>query len=340
MSPGPLIRRLSLFARRHGGAGAAMALFILALVSGLGSLRAGAEIFLDSLTPDMAAQAADEPAQAGAGVAQLPLFHFADASRYAPQVLFPVTGHFLPLWLQLRGGLDVAAGLAVSGKPAIAICIDDLGEDLAGTDKAIALPRNVALSFLPYAEATPFLAQEAEAKGHDVLAHVPMEALSATDPGAMALKVGAPDIEARLVWNIARVPGLSGINNHEGSRFTGDEASLAPVARMLAQKHLFFFDSRTGPDSKVIPVARRFGVMSAGRDIFLDDTLSEAAVRQELDALAAAAKAGGTAIAIGHPHEVTLKVLAAWLVENHGVELISLPEAMRRKSVAMTVAER
>jgi polysaccharide deacetylase 2 family uncharacterized protein YibQ len=225
-------------------------------------------------------------------------------------------------------------------RPSIAICIDDLGEDLAGSDKAIALPRPVALSFLPYAEATPFLAQEAEEKGHDVLAHVPMEALSGADPGAMALKVGAPDIAARLAWNIFRVPGLVGINNHEGSRFTADAASVAPVARALAAKHLLFFDSRTAPDSKVVSVARQYGVMSAGRDVFLDNDVSEAAVRRQLDALAAEAKRNGVAIAIGHPHDVTLRVVAAWLAEDHGVELVALPEAMRRKSQGMTLAAR
>ena len=49
--------------------------------------------------------------------------------------------------------------------PVIAICIDDLGEDLAGTDKAMALPKDVTLSFLPFANATPFLAEQAERKG-------------------------------------------------------------------------------------------------------------------------------------------------------------------------------
>jgi polysaccharide deacetylase 2 family uncharacterized protein YibQ len=204
----------------------------------------------------------------------------------------------------------------------------------------MALPKEVALSFLPYAQATPFLAPEAEHRGHDVLAHVPMEAVSGTDPGAMALKVGSAEIEGRLAWNIDRVPGLIGINNHEGSRFTEDAASLAPVAKLLAERHLFFFDSRTIPDSKVMAVAQSFDVTSGGRDIFLDDVASEAAVRQQLGALAALARRQGAAIAIGHPHDVTLKVLAAWLSENHGVTLVRLPEAMRRKSEAIALASR
>ena len=167
-----------------------------------------------------------------------------------------------------------------------------------------------------------------------------MEALSRTDPGPMTLNTGAGDIAQRLAWNIARVPGLVGINNHEGSRFTEDVASLTPVMQALAVRHLFFFDSRTVPDSQGVAVARRYGVMSAGRDIFLDDVLSEEAVRGELEALAVQARRDRTAIAIGHPHDVTLKVLSAWLAQNHGVELISLPEAIRRKNMAIAVASR
>ena len=63
-------------------------------------------------------------------------------------------------------------------------------------------------------------------------------------------------------------------------------------------------------------------------------------MHEEADALVAEAKRDGVAIAIGHPHDVTLKVLAAWLAQDHGVELISLPEAMRRKSETMALAER
>lgn len=313
-----------------------MLLFSVALVSGAGALVSGAGKFLDSLTPGVA-QASDQPARAGEGMARLPMAGFAQASPYSPQVLFPVKAHVFPDWLT-RVVHHVAPPPARN--PVIAICMDDLGEDLAGTDRAMALPKDVAMSFLPYAEATPFLAQEAEAKGHIVLAHVPMEALSHTNPGPMTLTVGAPDIADKIAWNIARVPGLSGVNNHEGSRFTQDAPSLGPVMRALAARHLFFFDSRTGPRSQAMVVAQGLGVPTAGRDIFLDDTVTEAAVRQQLDALAATAKRQGAAIAIGHPHDVTLKVLAAWLAQDHGVTLVTLKDAMDRKNGAVTLASR
>ena len=215
--------------------------------------------------------------------------------------------------------------------PAIAICVDDLGPNLSGTEKAMALPQNVTLSFLPYARATPRLAREAEAEGHEVLAHVPMEAIGPQDPGPMTLKVDSPDIHRRLVWALARVPGLKGINNHEGSKFSTDVASLVPVAEALAQRHLFFFDSRTIAGSEIVRVSHEFGVPSAGRDVFLDDIISVSAIQAQLDKLVEKAKRRGIAIAIGHPHDITLAILSAWLAKDHGVRLVPVSEAIRLK---------
>lgn len=221
--------------------------------------------------------------------------------------------------------------------PAIAICIDDMGGDPVGTAKAMALPQGVTLSFLPYASATPALALQSKELGHEVLAHVPMEPIGPSDPGPKALKIGAPDNAERLAWALARVPGLSGINNHEGSKFSGDAASLVPVVQSLAERRLFFFDSRTIGRSQIVRVSHQHGVESAGRDVFLDNVLTDAAVKARLNELAAKAKKSGIAIAIGHPHGVTLRVLAAWLAEDQGVRLVPVSEAIRLKTVRSAI---
>lgn len=309
-----------------------MVLFLAALIMGAPAALSGADKFAQTFRPR---ETKTPPLQASR-VARLPLSGFgAEPARYTPQVLFPAQTHALPDWLRLRlasGPVPGSSPQPAGGGPVIAICIDDLGQDLAGTDKAIALPKNVTLSFLPFADATPFLAEEAERKGHEVLAHVPMEAVGPIDPGPMSLKVGSPDNAARLAWNIARVPGLSGVNNHEGSRFSTDSASLVPVMETLAAHHLFYFDSRTIAGSQGIRVAHMFGVMSGGRDIFLDDTVSETEVRQQLADLLTQARRTGVAIAIGHPHDVTLTILAAWLAQDHGVQLVPVSQAIRLKT--------
>lgn len=330
MSRDSLIRRLPelAFALLFGGG---------VILSGDAAL-AGLPRLVDAMTPDMAAQATVIQARNNTRFAIPDGFA---QSRFAPQVLYPVTAKPKPDWLveAMLTAVSVQAPVAAGrARPVIAICIDDLGEDLAGTDTAMALPKEVALSFLPYADATPFLAQRAAKRGHLVLAHVPMQALNGKDPGAMGLKpsMTADEIARRLGWNLARVPGLVGINNHEGSRFTADAALLAPVMATLRARHLFFFDSRTGPESAVAQAARAAGVRTAARDVFLDDDPRAPAVSAELEMLAREAKRNGVAIAIGHPHDVTLKLLAQWLAQDHGVTLVPLDQAIRLKAERRT----
>ena len=233
------------------------------------------------------------------------------------------------------------AAVQQSKNPAIALVIDDLGEDLAGTDRAMALPAPVALSFLPFADDSRWLAPEAIWRGHEVLVHVPMETLSGKDAGPMALTVDLPaaEVTRRLAWDLERVPGFVGINNHEGSRFTSDAAALAPVVQMLAARHVFFFDSRTAATSQVVRVSRAAGVPSAARDVFLDDDLSADAIAAQFAALEEHAKRDGIAIAIGHPHDATLTALMKWtaVAGRRGFELVPLSEAIRRKTVRETV---
>ena len=299
---------------------------IVALALGGGAAVEGVPVFVAAMTPGLEAQAEGAPHGDVMAVA-LPGFA---VSRYAPQVLYPVVPRGLPAWLRPAPAVPAL----------VALCIDDLGEDIAATEEAMRLPKPVALSFLPYAPTTPGFAARAKEEGHVVLAHVPMQALGGTNPGPMALEIGMmPDeIARRLNWSLERVPGAVAVNNHEGSRFTSDMAALAPVMAMLKARGLFFFDYRTSGGSRGEAAAHAAGVASIGRDIFLDDDQSEAAVRAQLNALVATAKRQGVAVAIGHPHAATLRLLKAWLAEDHGIRLVTLPEAMRARAGREMVA--
>lgn len=323
------IRRLKRSASRHAMDGGLAVLFGIAIIVGGPSAISGLGKFAEAVTPSIAAEASDRTAPVKQR--QLPVEKFlAPVTPSAPVSIASHPALSAPLQTD-------AAAVRNPAEPVIAICIDDLGPDPASTLKAMALPKDVTLAFLPFANATPALAQEAERQGHEVLAHVPMEAISATNPGPMSLKVGAPDIAEKLAWSLARVPGLSGINNHEGSRFSTDAASLVPVAEMLAARHLFFFDSRTIAGSQIVPVAHKFGVESAGRDVFLDNDVTDEAIKAQLDLLAAKARKSGIAIAIGHPHGATLRVLAQWLAEDRGLRLVPVSEAIRLRTERNTL---
>ncbi len=305
----------------------------LAVALGGEQALAGAPALLALIVPTgvATAQASDAPPTP---FARLALDGTLTPSAFAPQILYPVTAQPLPDWLIAR--VESPPAERPAGPPRIAVVIDDLGADLARTDRAIRLPKAVALSFLPYADATPWLSAEAAREGHEVLLHMPMQAESAHDPGPQALTLGLPagEIRRRVAAALARVPGAIGINNHMGSRFTEDRDALIPVAEELASRHLLFFDSRTTATTQVVSVARAFGVASAGRDVFLDDEQSAGAVATELAELEARARAQGIAIAIGHPHDVTLAALAQWTASAgaRGFVLVPLSEAIRLKT--------
>lgn len=221
-----------------------------------------------------------------------------------------------------------------SGAPfSIALVIDDCGLSESATRKAMELPAAVTLSFLPYGVKAGALARAAKADGHDILLHMPMQPLGGADPGPDALTVGLSKdvITQRVQQGFAVLPDAVGLNNHMGSRFTEDAAGLAPVMQELKARGLFFLDSKTSPRSVGVASARAAGVPLAARDVFLDDTISEAEVRQQLAHAEKIARARGHAIAIGHPHPETLRVLHEWLhdLEQRGYQLVPLRQLVR-----------
>lgn len=311
---------------------------LVVLAVAVGGVRAvdGAPALAQMLVPPglMSAQASDDLPP---GTAALPIQLPTRASAFSPAVLTPVAAHGFPDWLTQRiaAAHEPAAAIAApTHPPEVAIVIDDMGSVAADDRRAIALPKEVTLSFLPYPESTPELAREGAKAGHEIIVHVPMEPVGNTDPGPNALlpTLSTAEITRRLDWALDRVPGYDGINNHEGSKFTADRAALIPVIEDLANRHVFFLDSYTTPASLVVPLARAFGVASASRDVFLDDVQTPAAITAQLAETEARAKRYGIVIAIGHPHPATLNALAAWTKKLNGVELIPVRDAIRLKT--------
>ena len=224
---------------------------------------------------------------------------------------------------------------AADNTPAIAIVIDDLGNDVARTNAAIALPANVTLSFLPYPKRTLELSRLAHSAGHEVIVHLPMQPTGNENPGEGALKVGLPsnELQQRLGWSLSRVAEYDGVNNHMGSRFTTSRADLLPVMRELKGRGLFFLDSRTTEKTQVERVAREVGVMTGSRDIFIDDDRSPAAIARQLALIEDFALKNGNVIAIGHPYPETLKALSKWTktIKERGFRLAPLREVLRTR---------
>lgn len=215
--------------------------------------------------------------------------------------------------------------LAEPLRPQIAIVMDDLGLDPKSTRRAIALPSEVTLSFLPYGRASQGLAEEALARGHEVMVHIPMEPEGDADPGPNALLIDqtSDQIASLLARQLDQFPGAIGFNNHMGSRFTADVRALLPVMREARARGLLFLDSRTTANTLAAKIGEAAGASTVSRDVFLDHAAGADGLLAQLDELENTARATGRAIAIAHPHELTLDVLEIWTrgLASKGLEL-------------------
>jgi polysaccharide deacetylase 2 family uncharacterized protein YibQ len=134
------------------------------------------------------------------------------------------------------------------------------------------------------------------------------------------------ELQQRFETALASFTGFDGVNNHMGSKFTAYADGMTMVVDELQQRHLFFLDSRTSAQSVGRPIAEQKGVPTIGRDIFLDDDQSAAAIRAQLAAAERIAQDRGYAVAIGHPHAVTLETLEQWIPEarKRGLDLVAV----------------
>ena len=226
-----------------------------------------------------------------------------------------------------------ASGAPSAGVPRLAIIIDDCGQWPDTERGFIALPAALTLSVLPHVRYGTQIAHDADAAGKGVMLHLPMEPLSGADPGPGRITVAMNDdaIAAQVRDDLASVPLAAGVNNHEGSRATADDRVMRAVAGVLAERHLFFIDSRTGSASVAERDTSAAGVPTAGRDVFLDNVADVDATEAQLRRAAQVAKSNGSAIAIGHPRPTTLIAVRTLLpeLERDGIELVLARDLVR-----------
>ncbi|MCA9669450.1 MAG: divergent polysaccharide deacetylase family protein [Myxococcales bacterium] len=202
-------------------------------------------------------------------------------------------------------------GLCSPASPCLALVIDDIGRDMKALEQLLALDMQLTFSVLPHARHTAAAVKAIRRRRRQLMLHLPMEPLdrAALRDEPIVLSSSRP-IVAPLEDCLSRVPGLSAVNNHMGSAMSADASAMAPLLRHLAGRGLPFLDSRTSPHTQICRVARRVGVMCLERDVFLDDPPRPATFIVRLAQALRVARRRGWAVAIGHPHPVTVAQLS------------------------------
>ncbi len=230
----------------------------------------------------------------------------------------------------------VSAPAFPKGKGKIAIVLDDWGYTMRQVPAVNSIEQPLTVSVLPSLPYSTQVAAAARAHGHQVMLHMPMEAMDPNEPreaDTLLTGMNRREILDRLNRSLLTVPGAAGVNNHQGSKATSDSVLMEIVLQEVKRRNLFFMDSVTG--HSVGPVlARRMGVRFARRDVFLDNTAAPAAIRKQLAELARLASKNGKAIAIGHDRPATIQVLQEALpaLEQAGYTLVPLSDLTENSS--------
>lgn len=193
----------------------------------------------------------------------------------------------------------------------IVLIIDDMGYSASLGQRALQLPGAVTYSFLPFTPSCVQQANDAHARGKEVMLHAPMAAQNGNrlGPGALTPDMGMVEFHAVIQGNINAVPHVRGVNNHMGSELTGLVEPMQWLMADLGQRGLYFVDSRTNRFSVAQKVAALNGIPHLRRDVFLDDDDNPAHIARQFALLLTRARSQGLAVAIGHPRPATLAVL-------------------------------
>lgn len=221
-----------------------------------------------------------------------------------------------------------------------AIVIDDLGQDLDAARELLRSGFSLTFSILPGLRYSAETAEEAHRAGRVVILHLPMEPEpgSGARPGPGAIDVGMSQatVARKIQQDFDSVPFAMGANNHMGSRATADAPLMLEVMKVLVERRMFFIDSRTTAATTALDAARRLGVPSFYRSVFLDDTETTAYTLGQLSEFRRIVEEQGVALAIGHPHPTTLAALAEFLptLEADDIQLVPASELVRLPEAA------
>ncbi len=219
-------------------------------------------------------------------------------------------------------------------KGRLAIIVDDCGYDLNSLRGLLNTGLPFSYAILPYKEYSSDALEMIKTKGRVPLLHLPMEPSNKAEmsEGKNTVLVGMSSDQkvANVKKALDSLPGVVGVNNHQGSRATSDKETMETVLKVLKSRKLFFVDSRTSSTSVAKEEAKRLGVFTARNDIFLDNSTDVEQIRMQIYKAMELAEKHGDAVAICHARPNTARCWKQYLEEfkESGINFVPITELL------------
>ncbi len=197
----------------------------------------------------------------------------------------------------------------VTNKPKLAIVIDDVTTQHQ-INKINKIGYKTTISLMPPTKNHKNSAKIAKSLPFYMI-HFPMEANTYRGEEENTLKItdSYRTIEQRVSQIRKWYPNAKYTNNHTGSKFTQDYEAMDKLFRALVKYDFTFIDSRTTGKTLGKEMAKKYHMPYVARNVFLDNIQNFTYIQNQLKKAIKIAKKQGYAIAICHPHSITMEVL-------------------------------
>lgn len=197
-------------------------------------------------------------------------------------------------------------------KGSLAIVIDDSGYSNDIIKEFADMPMHLTFSVLPFLPESKTSLNIILDKNKEAMLHLPMEPINkklASFDKMVTVDMTKEECQNYLIKALDYLPGVIGVNNHQGSKATSNKYTMKAVLEVLKERKLFFVDSRTYSKSIAYATAKDMGVKTAKNSMFLDNSDNVEDIKDQIRKSIEFTKDGQDVIVICHARPNSYKAL-------------------------------
>jgi len=216
----------------------------------------------------------------------------------------------------------------------LALIIDDGGYSIDRIKGMVGIGRPMTFAILPNTPHARKVALLAHESGEQVMLHLTMEPRDSDryslEKDTVLAGMDKKEVQTILQRDLAQIPYVRGVNNHMGSKATEDAGVMQALMEVLKKEGLFYIDSHTSSHTLGPQMARQAGVAFGSNDRFIDQEKDSLKIKKAIRQSMEKAKKEGKAIAIGHPHPLTVQTIREMIpeIEKAGIKLVFASEVV------------
>ncbi|MEM8833324.1 MAG: divergent polysaccharide deacetylase family protein [Pseudomonadota bacterium] len=207
------------------------------------------------------------------------------------------------------------------GKPVISFVVTNLGLSETQTQSVLNdLPKEISLSFSPYARNLQTLIARTKEKGHEIWLTLPLQTVDypLSDPGPLSLLKSASvtQNQDRLQQLLTAATGYSGLITNKGHTFSTEDSKTKPAFDEIFTRGLAIVETNASNQNFIRDIALRGNYPFASNDIWLDNQLTPAALNRQLRSAIDLGRAKNNVIVMLEPYPASIETVKKFIASS------------------------